>query len=99
MIRIRWTQLATEQVRKIREHRWQLRLRNRVRLLARFPQSGRVVPELEREDVREVVVGVFRVAYLVTHDEIIIQSVFDSRSAFPWPGEVGEARIAYQVSA
>lgn len=56
-----------------------------------------MVVELGREDVREVVVGVFRVAYLIREEEIAIQSVFDARTAFPWPDRVGERVVDYEL--
>jgi len=31
--------------------------------LARFPRSGRVVPEIGREDIREIIVQSYRVIY------------------------------------
>ncbi|HLH22915.1 MAG TPA: type II toxin-antitoxin system RelE/ParE family toxin [Chloroflexota bacterium] len=38
--------------------------------LAQFPQSGRVVPELGRSDIREVVVQNYRVIYRLLPDEV-----------------------------
>jgi len=32
-----------------------------VKALARFPDSGRVVPEIRREDIREIIVSPYRV--------------------------------------
>lgn len=37
--------------------------------LAQFPLSGRVVPEFNREDVREVIVHGYRVIYRVLADD------------------------------
>ena len=34
-----------------------------VRRLQRFPESGRMLPELPREELREVIHGVYRVIY------------------------------------
>ena len=42
--------------------------------LASFPRSGRIVPELDRDDVREVV-GDFRVMYRLLPNEIEVQLV------------------------
>lgn len=35
-----------------------------------FPASGRIVPELGREDVREIIVGTYRVVYKLTDDRV-----------------------------
>ena len=36
-----------------------------------FPQSGRVVPELRREDIRELIRGAYRVVYRVTSSDLV----------------------------
>ena len=43
--------------------------------LSRYPTSGRIVPELERQDVREIIVGNYRVIYRLLRDEIEVQYV------------------------
>ena len=42
---------------------WLGRLLERVAALTRFPDVGRRVPELDRDDVREIIVGPYRVVY------------------------------------
>jgi toxin ParE1/3/4 len=54
-----------------------------VERLSKFPQSGRVVPELRRVDVREVIIGSFRVVYRVRADTIEVVTVFHSARRFP----------------
>ncbi len=36
-----------------------------------FLRSGRILPELEREDIRELIVFNYRVIYLLTPDEVV----------------------------
>jgi addiction module RelE/StbE family toxin len=48
-----------------------------------FPQSGRVVPELGREDVRELVVGDYRIVYRLERDAAILLTVFRSSQLLP----------------
>ena len=43
--------------------------------LARFPRSGRVVPEIGREDIREVIVQSYRVIYRLLSDEVEILTI------------------------
>jgi plasmid stabilization system protein ParE len=43
--------------------------------LALFPRSGRVVPNLERPDVREIIVRPYRVIYRVDADAVRIYGV------------------------
>lgn len=52
-----------------------------------FPQSGRVVPEARRNDVREVFEGSYRIIYLVQASRIDVLAVIHSRQQLTWPGE------------
>lgn len=57
--------------------RWVDRLRARARTAARRPLAGRVVPEFERTDVREVLIDNYRVVYRVRPKEIHVLTVFE----------------------
>jgi plasmid stabilization system protein ParE len=57
--------------------RWIQKLRARARAPARSPGAGRVVAELEREDIREVLVGNDRLGYRVTATEVILIFVLE----------------------
>lgn len=48
-----------------------------------FPQAGRVVPELQREDVREVLWQAYRVVYELQGDEAAILTVFRASRLLP----------------
>jgi len=54
---------------------WLERLLERVMSLAAFPDSGRMVPELQREEVREIIVGPYRVMYRRSADVVEIAAV------------------------
>lgn len=47
--------------------------------LAAFPDSGRLVPEVSRPDIREVVEGPYRVIYRRAADRVEILAVIHSR--------------------
>ncbi len=49
-----------------------------VKRLETFPWSGRIVPESDREDIREIIFGSYRIVYLVNEDEVSILTVFHS---------------------
>jgi len=53
--------------------------------LARFPQSGRVVPEMNNENTREIIVGNYRVIYDTGGDTVHILSVLHGAQLFPNP--------------
>lgn len=46
-----------------------------VERLAAFPESGRVVPEFERDELREVICRSYRIIYRVTKDRVEVLTV------------------------
>lgn len=40
-----------------------------------FPKSGRVVPEINHEDIREVVLGNYRIIYRIITEEVEVLTV------------------------
>jgi addiction module RelE/StbE family toxin len=54
-----------------------------VERLSIFPESGRVVPELDTPTIREVIVDIFRVVYRYRGDLVEIATVFRGSRAFP----------------
>jgi addiction module RelE/StbE family toxin len=48
-----------------------------------FPESGRIVPERNAADVREIIVRPYRVVYRVGADAIEIVTVFRGSRLFP----------------
>jgi len=52
--------------------------------LVDHPRSGRVIPELESEDCREVIVAPYRIMYQIDHDQVLIVRV--QHGARNWPG-------------
>jgi toxin ParE1/3/4 len=45
--------------------------------IASFPEKGRIVPEFSRSDLREILVGNYRIVYRATQTRIIILTVFE----------------------
>lgn len=86
MTRIVWAPQAIEDVEAIRAyvardspHYAQLvidRIVAAVALLEGSPRSGRVVPEIGDESLREVIHGNYRIVYRLRHDLIEIATVF-----------------------
>jgi toxin ParE1/3/4 len=50
--------------------------------LSAFPLSGRVVPEVESEDIREIIVASYRVMYRLLPDEVEVMRVIHGRRLF-----------------
>jgi toxin ParE1/3/4 len=59
------------------------RLTSRSKQIAQFPGSGRVVPEYEDEQVRELLEGTYRVIYEVYPDHIDVVAVIHGARELP----------------
>jgi len=91
-VRVVWSPLADRQVDEAVENsahddpiaalRWLEHILERVKALARFPDSGRVVPETQREDVREIIVSRYRVMYRRRDDRVEIVAIRHEARAF-----------------
>ncbi len=92
-MKLRWLPLALSDLDGIRSYiaeddpaaarRWVTRLQARARTAASAPMAGRVVPELDRHDVREVFLRSYRIVYRVLNAEIQVLTVFEGHRLFP----------------
>jgi len=57
--------------------RFAAKLKRRAESLCRFPNRGRMVPEIGREDVREIIEGNYRIVYRVKKDRLDILTIFE----------------------
>jgi len=88
-VRVKWTIGAREDlvelVRVIAEdnppaaRRTSMKLRARSRDLSRFPEMGRMVPEIKDEMIRELVTPPYRLIYRVGPDVLEVLAVVHSR--------------------
>jgi plasmid stabilization system protein ParE len=95
--KIVWSQEARDDLRDIvtfiAEHNrpvaesFGLRLIKKVDLLAQFPHLGRVVPEEEDKNVREVILAPYRIIYCVIEEHNVIAIIR------VWHGARGEPDI------
>ena len=84
-MRIVWSPLAIQRLREAVEYiardkqgaaeRWLEGAFEAVGRLAELPQSGRVVPELGRPDIREVIYGNYRIIYRVSPEAVLVLTV------------------------
>ncbi len=49
------------------------------KILARFPRSGRKVPEFDDENVRELIVYSYRIIYRLQDNEVVIAAVIHGK--------------------
>jgi plasmid stabilization system protein ParE len=62
---------------------WVRKLQARVRLAGRSPGLGRRVPELERDDIREAIVGTYRIVYIVRAKLVEVLTIFEGHRLLP----------------
>lgn len=75
-MRVEWSDCALQRVDEIADHialddppaarRWAAELFGAAERLVEFPLSGRVVPEIGDESVREVIIGAYRLIYHIS---------------------------------
>jgi plasmid stabilization system protein ParE len=59
------------------------RLTKRSEQIAAFPLSGRMVPEYEAPDIREVIERPYRIVYRIRSDQIDVLAVVHSAQLLP----------------
>lgn len=84
-MRVFWTEAALKQLEATRDflahtspqyaQRIVERLVNRAERIAAFPRAGRVVPEYEIDEVRQVIESSYRIIYLIKEERIEVLAV------------------------
>ena len=93
MTAIVWSPQALKDLESIRDYIAQdsvryadlvvARIVSSVERLRSFPESGRVVPELNRPEIREVIVRPYRVVYRIRPGAVEIATVFRASRLLP----------------
>lgn len=93
MTQVRWTSQAVEDLQSIRRFierdspRYGRlvveRLYEATERLELFPRSGRMVPEVGREEIREFIVGDYRIVYRLESDAAVLLTVFRGSRLLP----------------
>lgn len=52
--------------------------------VALFPMGGRIVPETGRQDIREAIVGDYRIIYLASRQRCDVITIFHGARRFPF---------------
>ncbi|MCP5106305.1 MAG: type II toxin-antitoxin system RelE/ParE family toxin [bacterium] len=84
-MKIHWTDTALDHLAAIHDYisqdsieyakRMVDRLTTRSQRLGAFPRAGRIVPEFEVEQIREVIEGPYRIIYYIKPDQIDVLAV------------------------
>lgn len=85
MAKVVWTEPALEDLKDIIEYiardsliyaeRFGVRVVEAPRCLMQFPRCGRIVPEFEEENIRELIYGSYRIIYLVKEEVCYVVAV------------------------
>ncbi|HMO50312.1 MAG TPA: type II toxin-antitoxin system RelE/ParE family toxin [Kiritimatiellia bacterium] len=88
-----WSPLAIDRIAEIASYiardnpmaaeKWIYDAFNRVGQLARFPRSGRQVPEASRVDIRELIWKNYRIIYRVNAEEVALLTVRHTKEVLP----------------
>jgi toxin ParE1/3/4 len=62
--------------------RWVGMIMDAVGHLAVFPSSGRAVPEIGRDDIREIILDGYRIVYQIRDDRVVVLTVFEAHLGF-----------------
>ena len=91
-MRLFWTETAKQDLQAIRRYidsdnpttakRWVDRLKTRARNALIAPLAGRKVPELLREDIRELSEGNYRIVYQVCENRLVVMTVIEGHHLF-----------------
>ncbi len=88
-----WSPLALERVNEIADYiaednakaarMFLIDIFGAVDRLGNFPQSGRVVPEVKRPNIREIIFGNYRVIYRVERKRVSVLAVRHGKQRLP----------------
>jgi len=92
-MKIIWSPVAIARVVEIAEYikedrlsasiKWVDSIFEHVKRLKQFPKSGTMVPEVERDDIREIIYGNYRIIYRIRIREIAILTVHHGKQILP----------------
>jgi toxin ParE1/3/4 len=92
-VKIAWSPLSIDRITEIAKYiaidnpgaanSWLREIFKRVEQLQSFPQSGRIVPELKEDIIREVIYGNYRIIYRIELKQISILTVRNIRQILP----------------
>jgi toxin ParE1/3/4 len=92
-LRVHWTESAAGHLAALHDYiardsevyarRMVDRLTARSKQIARFPHSGRIVPEYDQADVREIIEGPYRIIYTLLPHQIDVVAVVHSARELP----------------
>ena len=90
---IEWSPLSLQRINEISEYiaqdnidaaiKWIKSIIDAVEKLNNFPEIGRKVPEIDRSNIREILIKNYRIIYRLSKDKISILTVRHGKQIFP----------------
>jgi len=92
-VKIVWSPLAVDRVFEIAEYialdkptaaaDWLDTVFESVKRLKKFPRSGRVIPEIQLDEFREIILDNYRIIYRIEEKQVSILTVRSGREILP----------------
>jgi addiction module RelE/StbE family toxin len=92
-MKIIWSPLAIDRITETAEfisedspvsaERWINSIFKKVSRLKKYPESGRIVPDLNISSIREIISGNYRIIYRIKQESIIVLTVRHGRQILP----------------
>jgi plasmid stabilization system protein ParE len=92
-VKIFWSPLAVERLEDIFEYiskdnravaqKLVDRIIKKVDSLSKFPERGRKVPEINREEIREVFEGEYRIVYRISSKKVFVLTIRNFKQLLP----------------
>jgi len=92
-VKIIWSPLAVDRVFEIAEYialdkppaaiDWVDTVFGSVKRLKRFPRSGRIIPEIQLDEFREIILDNYRIIYRIEEIQVSILTVRSGREILP----------------
>jgi plasmid stabilization system protein ParE len=92
-MKIIWSPLAIDRASEIAEYialdnqtaatKWVERVFEKVKNLSSLPEAGRKVPEVNRNEIRELIFGNYRIIYRIEKSKISILTIRHSKQILP----------------
>ncbi len=92
-MKIIWSPLSLDRTAEIAEYisldnktaaeRWVKNIIEKVDILKSSPKAGRIVPEIERENIRELIYGNYRIIYRVEKIKVAILTIRHGKQILP----------------
>lgn len=92
-MKIIWSPLAFDRLREVADYikednpeasvKWVRSIFSQIEKLKKYPKSGRIVPEMMRENVREIILNNYRIIYKIDNTSVIILTIRHARQLLP----------------